>query len=266
MCHRNNEGQSVLDKNKKMANKSLRKAMAYGIDLDAVSKKFSHGLSWRANSLLPPVFKDYNDEKTVKGFPYDEKKANELLDKAGYKKKGKWRVQPNGKPLKINYGAMQGSPTSLAINQFLLQQWQKLGLNVQFAGGKPVEMNSFYATLQKPKQNKFDIFSAAFSTNSEPTPTGIFGSTAPFNMGHFATKKNDQLMDEMNNDKAWNSKYRTDKFVEWQKYMNDEAGYIPENFSLNWTPVNKRVVNYTESNSTEKDLWANLQLNSQNLK
>ena len=42
-------------------------------------------------------------------FPMHLKKGNEILDKAGFKKKGKYRVQPNGKPLTIRLAAMTGS-------------------------------------------------------------------------------------------------------------------------------------------------------------
>ena len=72
-------GKQVTDKNKKMSNKNLRKAMMYAIDQDQVAKKFGNGVSWRANTLLPPVFKDLYNAKTP-GFKYNMKKANKLLD------------------------------------------------------------------------------------------------------------------------------------------------------------------------------------------
>ncbi|MHA8138631.1 oligopeptide ABC transporter substrate-binding protein [Lactobacillaceae bacterium Scapto_B20] len=259
--HANSKGVSVTDKNAKMANKNLRQALMYAINLDQVYDKFGNGLRWRANTLLPPAFKQYYDS-SLPGFKYDPKKAAKLLDDAGYKKKGKWRVQPNGKPLKINFGAMAGSTTSEAIQQYELQEWHKLGLNVQYAGGKPMEMNSFYSILQKPKQNQIDFYNAAFSTNSEPTPTGLFGTAAAFNMGHFANKENDQLM---NNEKAWDNNYRVKQFKDWQKFMNEETAYAPDSFSYSWSPVSKRVVNYTTS-PANANFWNDLQLNSASIK
>ena len=52
-------------------------------------------------------------DKNAKGFPFNLKKANQLLDKAGYKKKGKWRVQPNGKPLNIHFLTNLSTTTKL---------------------------------------------------------------------------------------------------------------------------------------------------------
>ena len=43
--------------------------------------------SFRISTLIPKQFGDYFD-KNVKGYTYNIKKDNELLDKAGYKKKG----------------------------------------------------------------------------------------------------------------------------------------------------------------------------------
>ena len=186
-------GLNVMDKNSKMANKDLRRAMIYAANINAVEKKFGNGVSWQANTLIPPAFKDVYDAKNP-GFKYNMKKAKSLLDKAGYKKSGKWRTDPNGKKLVIHLGAMQSLAATEAEYQFYLQQWHKLGLNVKMTGGKPMEMNSFYATLQKPKQTSIDVFLAAWSLSTEPTPTQIYGVDAPFNMGHFATKKNTALM------------------------------------------------------------------------
>ena len=64
-----------------MNNVSLRKAMAYAMNIDAVTKRYGNGLSFRINTLIPAQFGDFSD-KSIKGYPYNLKKANELLDKA----------------------------------------------------------------------------------------------------------------------------------------------------------------------------------------
>ena len=81
-------GKNVMDKNSKMNNKSLRQAIAYAMNINQVEKRYTQGLTFRVPTLIPAQFGDYFD-KNAKGFPYNLKKANQLLDKAGYKKKGK---------------------------------------------------------------------------------------------------------------------------------------------------------------------------------
>src|SRR5699024_93628 len=108
----------------------LRQAMMYALNVDQVSKKFGNGIKWRANTLIPPVFSKYYDSK-AKGYPLNIKKANKLLDEAGYKKRNgsKWRSDPKGKKLVIYFGAMTSSATTEATYQNYLQQWHKVGLN-----------------------------------------------------------------------------------------------------------------------------------------
>lgn len=258
-------GLNEMNPHAKMANKNLRKAMMYAINIDQVAKKFGNGLNWRANTLIAPAFKNVYDSKAA-GFPYNMKKAKSLLDKAGYKKHGKWRTDPNGKKLVIHFAAMQSSSATDATYQYYIQQWHKLGLNVQFTTGKPMEMNSFYSIIQKPQQNKIDVWLGAWSEGSEPTPTQLYGVDAPYNMGHFVTKKNTQLLNSINNNKAWNAKYRTQQFKKWQSYMNSQAAYAPEQFNLSWTPVNSRVKGYSVTTTGSNEFWSNLSLTAANPK
>ncbi|MBL3531949.1 oligopeptide ABC transporter substrate-binding protein [Companilactobacillus zhachilii] len=259
-------GKNVMDPNKKMANKNLRQAMMYALNIDQVSKKFGNGIKWRANTLIPPVFKQYYD-KSAKGYPLNIKKANKLLDEAGYKKRNgsKWRSDPKGKPLTIYFGAMTSSATTEATYQDYLQQWHKIGLNVKYTSGKPVEMNSFYDTLQKPSQNKMDIWLGAWSLSSEPSQSQLYGDTAPFNMGHFATAKNTKLINQMNDSSAWNDKTRAKTFKEWQEYMNEQAGVVGEQFNYAWQPVNNRVKGFDLS-PANNEFFSNLTLTSSKLK
>ncbi|GEO67241.1 oligopeptide ABC transporter substrate-binding protein [Levilactobacillus spicheri] len=258
-------GKNVSDPNAKMANKSLRQAMMYALNQDQILKKFGNGVSWRANTLIPPVFQKYYDA-SEKGYALNMKKAKALLDKAGYKKRNgsKWRSDPKGKALKIYFGAMTSNAANTASYQDYLQQWHKLGLNVQYTGGKPMEMNSFYDTLQKPKQNKMDIWIGALSTSSEPSQSQLYGESAAFNMGHFVTKKNTQLINAMNDNSAWNDTKRTKTFKEWQKYMNEQAAVVGNKFSYAWTPVNKRVKGFNVS-PANNEFYSNLTLTSSKL-
>ena len=103
------------------------------------------------------------------------RKGNEILDKAGYKKKGKYRVQPNGKPLTIRLAAMTGNSTQEPIIQNYIQQWKKLGLNVKLTGGRLMEMNSFYDKVQNDSKD-VDMFMGAWSLSSEPSPNDLYSA------------------------------------------------------------------------------------------
>ncbi|MCT0164322.1 oligopeptide ABC transporter substrate-binding protein [Lactobacillus helveticus] len=247
------DGRNVMDPKAKMNNKSLRQAMAYAMNVDAVNKRYTHGLSFRVPTLIPEQFGDYFN-KNAKGYSYNLKKANQLLDKAGYKKKGTYRVQPNGKPLTIYLASMSGNSNQEPIIRNYIQQWKKIGLNVKLTTGRLIEFNSFYDKVQNDAKN-VDVFMGAWSLPSEPSPNDLYSEKAPFNYTRFVTKKNTQLLGEMNSQKAFNHKYRVDKFHEWQKYMDDEAYVVPLYNSYEIHAVNSKITGYSLKPSDGNSLW-----------
>ena len=249
-------GENVMNPKSKMNNKALRQAIAYGMNVDQVYKRYTYGLSFRVPTLIPKQFGDYFD-KNVKGYSYNIKKGNEILDKAGFKKKGTYRVQPNGKPLTIRLAAMTGNSTQEPIVQNYIQQWKKAGLNVKLTGGRLIEFNSFSDKIQNDDPS-VDMFLGAWSLSSEPSPNDLYGEKAPMNYSRFVTKKNNQLLEEMDSQKAFNHTYRVDKFHEWQKYMDDQAYVVPVANSYSISAVNKKLTGYSLKPSDGCPNWYNV--------
>lgn len=259
-------GRNVMDKKAKMGNRNLRQAMMYALDLDTVYKKIGSGVSYRGNTLIPAAFPKYHDAANP-GYPYNMAKAKRLLNAAGYKKRGgsKWRSDPKGKKLTINFGVAKGSAATEARYEYIVQQWRKLGLNVKLATGKALDSNSFYSILLAPKQNKIDVFNAAWSVGADPTPVHLYGEKATYNMGHFVSKENTKLLNQMSDTSSWNSKDRVRVFYKWQKYMNTQAAYVPDNYYYDYSLVNARVKHYDKS-PADNEFWSNLSLTAANPK
>lgn len=250
------QDKNVMNPNAKMNNKALRQAMGYAVNVDSVDQHYTSGLSFRIPTLIPAQFGDYFD-KDAKGYNYNLKKANQLLDKAGYKKKGKWRVQPNGKPLTINFMAMTGSSAQEPTVQNYIQQWQKIGLNVKLLGGRLTEFNSFYDKIQNDDP-QVDVYMAGWSLASEPSPASMYGESSPMNYSRFATSKNNKLLNEIDSQKSFNHSYRVEKFHQWQKYMNDQAYVLPLDNSYKVIAVNNKLTGYStkpSDNSNGHQLW-----------
>ncbi|MFB6060992.1 oligopeptide ABC transporter substrate-binding protein [Lactobacillus delbrueckii subsp. lactis] len=248
-------GSVKMNKNSKMSNRYLRQAMGYAMNVDEVTQHYTQGLSFRVKTLVPEGFGDFHD-KSVKGFPLNIKKANALLDKAGYKKKKgeTYRRDPNGNKLTIHLAAMSGSPNQEAIVQNYIQQWKKIGLHVTLTTGRLLEFNSFYDKV-KNDDPSVDVFMAAWGLSSEPTQDDLYGPKAPFNFTRFATSENTKLLKEMGSDKAFNHSYRVQKFHEWQQYMQKEAFVIPLTNAYKITAVNSKLVNYSTKPSKLATLW-----------
>lgn len=246
-------GSVKMNKNSKMSNRYLRQAMGYAMNGDEVTQHYTQGLSFRVKTLIPEAFGDFYD-KSVKGFPLNIKKANALLDKAGYKKKKgeTYRRDPNGKKLTIHLAAMSGSTNQEAIVQNYIQQWKKIGLHVTLTTGRLIEFNSFYDKVQNDDPS-VDVFMAIWSLASEPTQDDLYGPKTPYNLTRFATSENTKLLKEMGSDKAFNHSYRVQKFHEWQQYMQKEAFVIPLYNAYSITAVNSKLVNY--STKPSKATW-----------
>ncbi|MCD5566867.1 oligopeptide ABC transporter substrate-binding protein, partial [Lactobacillus delbrueckii subsp. lactis] len=236
-------GSVKMNKNSKMSNRYLRQAMGYAMNVDEVTQHYTQGLSFRVKTLVPEGFGDFHD-KSVKGFPLNIKKANALLDKAGYKKKKgeTYRRDPNGNKLTIHLAAMSGSPNQEAIVQNYIQQWKKIGLHVTLTTGRLLEFNSFYDKV-KNDDPSVDVFMAVWGLSSEPTQDDLYGPKAPFNFTRFATSENTKLLKEMGSDKAFNHSYRVKVFKKWQRYMQEQAFVIPLTSSYKITAINKQLVN-----------------------
>lgn len=237
-------GKNVMDKHSLVGNRSLRQAMAYAMNIEQVEKRYTHGLSFRVPTLIPAQFGDFFNKKD-KGFPYNMKKANELLNKAGYKKKGKWRVQPNGKPLHLQLAAVAGGKLQEPIVQNWIQQWRKLGLNVTLTQGRLIEYNSYYEKLGSNNTNDINVFLAGWDLDTEPSPASLYGENSQLNYSHFATKKNNQLLKEIDSSKSFNHDYRVKAFHKWQSYMNKEAYVVPMTNSYSIQALNSKLVNYS---------------------
>ena len=241
-------GKNVMDKNSKMNNKSLRQAIAYAMNVDQVNQKYTQGLTFRIPTLIPKGFGEFYD-KDIKGYTYNLKKANEILDKAGYKKKGEYRVQPNGKPLTIRLAARTGSSIQEPIIQNYIQQWKKIGLNVKLTQGRLIESNSFYDKIQNDDPS-VDMFMGGWSLAAEPSQNNLYGESAPFNFSRLVTKRNSQLLEEMDSTKAENNEYRKKVLYEWQKYMFDEAYVVPISNSYQITAVNSKLTGFSVADGT----------------
>ncbi|KRL63992.1 oligopeptide ABC transporter substrate-binding protein [Lactobacillus psittaci] len=246
-------GKNVMNKNAKMNNKALRQAIAYGMNVDEAYKRYMNGLSFRVPTLIPKQFgKFYNSNADA--YSYNLKKGNEILDKAGFKKKGTYRTLPNGKKLTIHLAAMSGSSVQETIVQNYIQQWKKLGLNVKLTTGRLIEFNSFYDKVQNDSKD-IDMFIGAWSLSSEPSPADLYSETAPFNFSRFVSKENTKLLDDIDSQKSFNTAYRVKAFHKWQKYMNDQAYVVPVSNGYSITAVNSKLTNVNLNPSSGNSLW-----------
>lgn len=238
-------GQVVMDPNAKMADKNLRKAMGYALNIEEVSDVYYYGLRSRANSFIPPVFASFHNAD-LPGYTYDPEKAMELLDEAGYVDTDGdgIREDKDGNPLEIRLATMSGDDIAEQITQYWLQNWADVGLNVTLTTGRSIEFNAFYDKVQADDP-EIDIFMGAWGTGTNPSPMGLYSNDAAFNFSRFATEESQELLVAIDSPEAFDMDFRKEKLLAWEELMAEEAPVIPMNNRLEITPVNKRVKNFS---------------------
>ena len=238
-------GQVVMDPNAKMADKNLRKAMGYALNIEEVSDVYYYGLRSRANSFIPPVFASFHNAD-LPGYTYDPEKAMELLDEAGYVDKDGdgIREDKEGNPLEVRLATMSGDDIAEQITQYWLQNWADVGLNVTLTTGRSIEFNAFYDKVQADDP-EIDIFMGAWGTGTNPSPMGLYSNDAAFNFSRFATEESQELLVAIDSPEAFDTDFRKEKLLAWEELMAEEAPVIPMNNRLEITPVNKRVKNFS---------------------
>lgn len=234
---------NMYDPSSKMNEPKLRQAIAYGMDIESVTKVIYQGLHKRANSLIPPVFSFY--DASLKGYYYDREKAKALLDEAGYVDidGDGFRENQHGEKLVLRLAAMAGSDTDEVIVSYYRQNWADIGLHVELTTGRLIEFNSFYQKIQADDPD-IDMFMAAWGTGTNPSPSGLYGEEAAFNMSRYVSANLTKMLEDIDSKKSMAADYRAKAFHSWQKYMNEQATTIPMYFRTEIIPVNKRVKNY----------------------
>ena len=231
--------------NSKVGDAKLRQAMAYALDVEQVTEAFYDGLRERANAIVPPVFSSFHDA-SLEGFSYNPEKAIDLLEEAGYKDVDGdgFREDKDGQPLEIKFATISGDDVAEQISAFWLQNWEEVGLKVVYTDGRTIELNSFYDKIQADNPN-IDIFMAAWGVGTNPSPSGVYAHSAPFNFSRYTSPTLQETLKNIDSSKSFDAEYRASQFAAFEKEMVEVAPIVPMMYRLELTPVNKRVAKYT---------------------
>ena len=234
----------VTDPNSKMYDLNLRKAIAYAIDMDAVSKQFYHGLSTPAKSQLSPLFPSLHNPE-INGFKQDVEKAKQLLDEAGFKdvdgdgiREGK-----DGKPVKYTLAMMSGGDIAEPLAQYYIQQWKAIGLDVELLDGRLLDSKNFYNRVNGDDP-AIDFCIAGIGFGTDPQQLAIFGKNAKFNISRYISDNLEAALDATVSKDAMNEEYRVKAYKDYEKVFMEEIPAVPILNKLDILVVNKRIKKY----------------------
>ncbi|GIN56702.1 oligopeptide ABC transporter substrate-binding protein [Lederbergia ruris] len=241
--HRDKEKHKNVADFDKFKSKELRHALLHAIDRPSMIKAFLEDKANVANTVIPTVFWTAADESELNQYEFDQDKAKELLEEAGYKDvDGDGFVEdPDGKPFTISFGHYAGPAAFEGRSQAIVQAWNDIGVKTELATGSLIEFN-LYNDMKDNDDEALEAFFGSWSTGADPDPSGLWGNDAEWNFGRWVDEENQKLLDEALGEKAADDQdYRKQVYVDWQKHFNEELPALPLWENLDLYAINERL-------------------------
>ena len=211
-------------------NWQVRRAIALGIDREAIIHYVFNGAARPAAALLPP--EHWAGNAQLENIKPDLERARSLLKQAGY--------GPHH-PLRISYKT-SSDPFRVRIATILQQQLAQVGIEVQV---QSYDWGTFYGDIKAGRFQMFslawvgvkspDIFRYAFHSRSLP-PAGA-------NRGRFRNVQVDQLIEQAM--ASPESRQQADLYAQLQARLLEQLPYVPLWFEDQYFAARTDIENYT---------------------
>ncbi|MGT2934026.1 nickel ABC transporter substrate-binding protein [Streptococcus catagoni] len=129
--------------------KIVRQAMNHAVNKKAIAEHTFRGTERPADTIFSKST-PHSDAK-LKPYDYDQAKAEELLDQAGWIKKSDGIRQKDGKKLSLTLPYISTKATDKDLVQYFQGEWKKMGIDVQL---KAMDEDSYWANA---KTGQFDM-------------------------------------------------------------------------------------------------------------
>ncbi|HKF15809.1 MAG TPA: ABC transporter substrate-binding protein [Candidatus Dormibacteraeota bacterium] len=227
---------------KLFADNKVRQALFYALNREQMVKSLYFNLATVATGPVPPVHTwAYNKDAKPK-YSFDKKKAEDLLDAAGWKKGASGIREKDGVPFKFEVITNAGNKVREGIVQVFQQQWADIGVQCT---PKPIQFTELVRQIQNIRT--FDMFMVGFSWGQDPDQSDLWHSrnTAPggFNGGMYKSPTVDKILDDAVSTLDQNK--RKQLYFQLQDAINEEAPAPILTFRKGIFGVNKRVKGLT---------------------
>jgi len=200
--------------------KRVRQALTMLVDREQIIKTIRFGLGKVATNVFPPSSPDFNPN--IKPWPYDTKRAMELLDEAGWKdSNGDGVRDKGGVPFKFEFLANSNSAYVDQLLPVLKESFRKAGIDMQ---ERKIDFTIFTETL---RDQKYDAASSAWAMDLVSDPYQILHSSSAVNRGsNYGSFKNaevDKLLEQARQE--FDSEKRKQLYWTLQEIIHEEQPY-----------------------------------------
>jgi peptide/nickel transport system substrate-binding protein len=155
-----------------LADKRVRQALAYGIDMDQVIKAVVFGEATKQVAHHVPVQWSY-PSIALEPYKYDKAKAEQLLKDAGWTKGSDGILQKDGKAFNLTISTNSGNQERETLAQVAAEQYKQLGINAKAAP------EAFQGLVTKLTEGSAELEATiiGWSLGAEPDPYSIWHSS-----------------------------------------------------------------------------------------
>ncbi len=163
-------GWNMTGQNPFFTDKKVRQAMTYAIDRQSIVKNLLFG---HAELISGPFYlKSWAYNHDVKPIPFDDKKAEKLLDEAGWELGKDGIREKNGIKFEFELLVPSSSSTGKKVAAFMQASYKKLGIIMNI---KQLEWSTFLKKTYDTTQ--FTAYLAGWSLGLDPDPYAIWHSS-----------------------------------------------------------------------------------------
>jgi len=230
-------GWNLTGQNPFFTDKRVRQAMTYAIDRKSVVKNllFGHG-----EVISGPFYlKSWAYNHDVKPIPYDDKKAAQLLDEAGWEIGKDGMREKNGIKFEFELLVPSSSSTGKKVAAFMQESYRKLGITMNI---KELEWSTF---LKKTYDtNQFTAYLAGWSLGLDPDPYTIWHSSQTetgLNKIGYSNREVDRLIEKGRREMDLGK--RADIYHKIHELIADDQPYMFLFIRTDIETVHKRIKN-----------------------
>ncbi|MDP9372463.1 MAG: ABC transporter substrate-binding protein [Chloroflexota bacterium] len=219
--------------------KRVRQALAYALDREAMIRAIRFGIGKVAEGTMPTLSWAYAPDQIRTKYPYDPRRAEQLLEEAGWRRGGDGVRAKDGQRLAFGIWTNAGNNVRQQYITVMQQQWRQIGVDVT---PRTEEWNAFLTRITETRD--FEIFLVGFGWDVDPDQTSMWATesySGGFNMNKYSNARVDQLLTQALSE--LDRERRRQLYIEMQNIVMDELPSLIIDFPEALTAVNKRVHN-----------------------
>ncbi len=236
----------VTERGKKLfGDKSVRQAMAFAIDRQAISDGVMEGTVKLADSVIAPNSPFYNAD--VPKYPYDVEKAKQLLDAAGWVVGADGIREKDGEKFSFTMMLRAGNTVRTAIAQVIQANLKDVGIEVKFDTQEAAAWSQIWRT------GEWEAVVGGWILPADPSVTNLYGCESSNNMTGHCDEELDKLMQA--SDQEFTVEKRKPLLLEVQTKLLDDMFSLPIYYNVTPIVTSEKLGNFKPSGTNLGSFW-----------